>query len=54
MIQCQEGETIINMEVWKDIPGYEGIYQVSDRGRVKSLRKMKRGEVSNPYITSDG
>ena len=25
------------MEKWKDIPGYEGYYQVSDAGRVRSL-----------------
>ena len=25
------------MEIWKDIPGYEGLYQVSDLGNVKSL-----------------
>lgn len=25
------------METWKDIEGYEGFYQVSDQGRVKSL-----------------
>jgi hypothetical protein len=25
------------MENWKDIPGYEGIYQVSDQGNVRSL-----------------
>ena len=24
-------------EIWKDIPGYEGLYQVSDFGNVKSL-----------------
>lgn len=24
-------------EIWKDIPGYEGLYQVSNMGRVKSL-----------------
>ena len=24
-------------EIWKDIPGYEGLYQVSNIGRVKSL-----------------
>lgn len=30
-------------EVWKDIPEYEGNYQVSDLGRIKSLsRKIKR------------
>ena len=26
-------------EVWKDIEGYEGLYQVSNLGRVKSLRR---------------
>lgn len=25
------------MEKWKDIKGYEGLYQVSDKGRVRSL-----------------
>jgi len=30
-------------ELWRDIPGYEGLYQVSSFGRVKSLyRIMKR------------
>lgn len=27
-------------EIWKDIVGYEGLYQVSNLGRVKSLNKM--------------
>ena len=27
-------------EVWKDIQGYEGLYQVSTQGRVKSLERM--------------
>jgi hypothetical protein len=26
-------------EEWRDVPGYEGLYQVSDMGRVKSLPK---------------
>lgn len=31
-------------EVWKDIKGYEGLYMVSNLGRVKSLgHKVKRG-----------
>lgn len=28
-------------ETWKDIAGFEGLYQVSDRGRVRSLRKRR-------------
>lgn len=27
------------VEVWKDIPGYEGLYQISNLGRVKSLER---------------
>ena len=26
-------------EVWRDVKGYEGLYQVSDQGRVKSLER---------------
>ena len=29
------------VEVWKDIEGYEGLYQVSNLGRVKTLAKPK-------------
>ena len=29
-------------EIWKDIPNYEGLYQVSNLGRVKSLFKYKK------------
>ena len=27
-------------EIWKDVPGYAGIYQVSNLGRVKSLQRV--------------
>ena len=27
------------MEIWKDIAGYEGYYQISNLGRVKSLER---------------
>lgn len=30
-------------EIWKDIPGYEGKYQVSNMGRVKSLSRIIQG-----------
>ena len=41
-IKKMETESLIitmTEEIWKDIPGYEGLYQVSNFGRVKSLRK---------------
>src|SRR5690349_9031584 len=28
-------------EIWKDIPGYEDLYQVSNIGRVKSFKRGK-------------
>jgi hypothetical protein len=29
------------MEIWKDIPGYEGFYQASNLGRIKSLARIE-------------
>jgi len=37
-------------EIFKDIPGYEGIYQVSNLGRVKSLTR----KVNSPIIKKHG
>ena len=31
------------MEEWRDIKGYEGLYQVSNLGRVRSKRKILKG-----------
>lgn len=31
-------------EIWKDVPGYSGLYQVSNLGRVKSLARTKPGK----------
>lgn len=30
-------ERIIDLAAWRDVPGYEGLYQVSDNGQVRSL-----------------
>lgn len=30
------------MENWRDVPGYEGLYQVSDKGNVKACEKVDR------------
>ena len=32
------------MEIWKDIRGYEGYYQVSSLGKVKSLNYNRTGK----------
>ncbi len=44
------------MEVWKDIPGYEGRYQVSSLGNVKSLNYGRTGRerMIKPALTAYG
>lgn len=38
------------MEIWKDIPGYEGLYQVSNYGRVKSFHgRVEKEKILQPY-----
>lgn len=37
-------------EVWRDIEGYEGIYQVSNKGRVKSLQRLQKYKCRNPRM----
>ena len=44
------------MEEWKDIIGYEGRYQVSDLGNVKSLNYSRKGvaQLLRPILKSTG
>ena len=40
------------MEIWKDVKGYEGLYQVSNLGNVKGLKRgklLKKSTVSKGY-----
>ncbi|MBD5302403.1 MAG: hypothetical protein HDS16_05345 [Bacteroides sp.] len=37
-------------EIWKDIEGYEGLYQVSNLGRVKSLERIESTIRGGRYI----
>jgi hypothetical protein len=39
------------MEIWKEIEGYEGLYEVSNLGRVKSLPKGKHSRKSEMILT---
>ena len=44
------------MEIWRDIKGYEGIYQISNKGRVKSLNYRRTGKekILKPGKTKPG
>lgn len=41
---------MIVVELWKDIEGYEGLYQISNLGRVKSLPKLRGRSISEEKI----
>ena len=43
--------SMINKEIWKDIKGYEGYYQVSNFGRIKNVR---RGTLKKPQNNGRG
>lgn len=47
---------MFTLEEWRDAPGYEGLYQVSDHGRVRALvkRNTKHREFLKPTVRSDG
>lgn len=52
---CITGD--LGFEVWKDIPGYEGLYQASTHGRIRSLSRnttngkiLKQAKDSNGYL----
>lgn len=40
-----------NIEIWKDVKGFEGLYQVSNYGRVYSKITNK---IMKPKIEKDG
>lgn len=39
------------IEIWKDVVGYEGLYQVSNLGRVKSLKRVARSLKSDKWYS---
>lgn len=55
-----------DLETWKDVVGYEGFYQVSNKGRIRSVdrlvhsikgerkTRLVRGEVKKPTIRPNG
>ena len=52
----KESENESEKEIWKDIPGYEGRYQVSNTGKVKSMNYRRTGvsRILAPHIIKSG
>ena len=44
------------MEIWKDIKDFEGKYQISNKGRVKSLNYLNTGKekILSPRLNKRG
>lgn len=45
---------ILEEEIWKDVIGYEGRYEVSNLGRVRSLHKSFYGKILSPSFERFG
>lgn len=43
----------IDMEIWRDIPGHEGSYQVSNAGRIKSLKRTVHRTNGRPIFVKE-
>ena len=42
------------MENWKSVVGYEGYYEVSDLGNVRSVARVKKGKTLKPIKRQHG
>ena len=43
----------IEGEIWKDMPDYEGLYQISNKGRVKSVQRVINEGTKFSYISKE-
>ena len=47
-------EHTLKQEEWKPIPGYEGLYEVSNYGRVRSFKWSSNGKILSPGKDGSG
>ena len=49
-------EQELQVEIWKPIPGFEGLYEVSNFGRVRSAYRKPtfKGRIRRPNLTVKG
>lgn len=46
--------TEMNKEIWRDIPGYEGLYEISNYAKIRSLHKKHYMKDMSPVSSSNG
>ena len=47
-------DNIIIPEYWKEIPGHNGRYKVSNHGRIRSYSKRSKGKILKAYLNKFG
>ena len=47
-------EHTLKQEEWKPIPGYEGLYEISNYGRVRSYKRSSKGKILSPCKDGSG
>lgn len=48
-----EENKLNDLEIWKDIPNYEGLYQASNYGKIKSLERTIMRKNGKPYFQKE-
>jgi hypothetical protein len=51
---CDITKKVKDREIWKDIVGFDGAYQVSNLGRVKRIYKTRDCRILVPWLTYNG
>lgn len=44
---------VVNLEVWKDVNSFEGYYMVSNKGNVKSIKRVVVGTDNKKYFVKE-
>lgn len=53
MLNLKKSKENNREEIWKDIAGYEGLYQVSNFGQVKSLARIKTNKLIGEHFVKE-
>lgn len=54
VVNCSVVNNMTNIEEWRDVKGYEGLYQVSNLGRVRSVSHYTRNNINGGERLTEG